>query len=99
MRQPLENFPRRALTSNLSEGGCYIEMVQTLEPMASIDVVLWLDTQKVRAKAEVVCKHPNVGNGIRFVRMAEEDKQKLRLFLETAMKTRGIPVRKPAANP
>jgi len=94
MQHPMENFPRRAQTSNLSEGGCYIEVVQTLEPPASVDVELWLDSEKVQARAEVVCTHPHVGNGIRFVRMHDADKERLKKFLETAQKTRGLPTPK-----
>jgi len=93
-RHLLEDFPRRGQITNVSEGGCYIEMVQTLEPPAGIDVVLWLDDKKIRARAEVVTRHPNLGNGIRFVRMPEEDKTKLREFLESAQKTRGLPFRR-----
>ena len=93
-RHLLENFPRRGQTTNVSEGGCYIEMMQTLEPPSGVDVVLWLDDKKIRARAEVVTRHPNLGNGIRFVRMPEEDKAKLREFLESAQKTRGLPFRK-----
>ena len=90
MQHPMENFLRRVQTANLGEGGCYIEMVQTLQPMASVDVVLWLDSEKVRARAEVVCTHPHVGNGIRFVRMHDGDREKLKKFLEAAQKTHGL---------
>jgi len=93
-RHLLENFPRRGQTSNVSEGGCYIEMVQTLEPPAGIDIVLWLNDMKVRARGQVVTRHTNLGNGIRFVRMPEEDKAKLREYLESAKKTRGLPFRR-----
>ncbi len=93
-RHLLEGFPRRGQTTNVSEGGCYIEMVQTLEPPTGVDIVLWLDDKKIRARAEVVTRHPNLGNGIRFVRMPEEDKAKLKTYLESAQKTRGLPFRR-----
>jgi hypothetical protein len=89
-RHPMENFPRRGQTANLSEGGCYIEMIQTIEPPMGVEVTLWLGEEKIQARAEVVSRHAHLGNGIRFVRMPEADKQKLRAFLETA-KTRGLP--------
>jgi hypothetical protein len=93
-RHLLENFPRRGQTTNVSEGGCYIEMMQTLEPPAGIDVVLWLNGMKVSARAQVVTRHTNLGNGIRFVRMLEEDKARLREYLESAKTTRGLPFRR-----
>ena len=90
-RHVLENYPRRGQTSNLSEGGCYIEMVQTLEPPTCVDVVLWLNNEKIMARAEVVSRHAHLGNGIRFIRMSDSDKEKLRAFLDVAQKTSGLP--------
>ena len=83
-RHVLESFPRRGQTANISEGGCYIEMVQTLEPPTCVDVVLWLNNEKIQARAEVVCRHAHLGNGIRFIRMSEADKEKLRIFIQMA---------------
>jgi c-di-GMP-binding flagellar brake protein YcgR len=93
-RHPLENYPRRGQTSDVSEGGCYIEMVQTLDPATGIDVVLWLGDVKIEARAEVVSKHSSLGNGTRFVRMQDANKKKLREFLETAQKRQGLPFRR-----
>src|SRR5215469_4932056 len=92
-RHAMENFPRRGQTANLSEGGCYIEMVQTLEPPTCVDVVLWLNNEKIMARAEVVSRHAHLGNGIRFLRMSDSDKEKLRSFIEAAQKTGGLPLR------
>lgn len=91
-RHVLENFPRRGQTANLSEGGCYIEMVQTLEPPTCVDVVLWLNGEKIQARAEVVTRNAHLGNGIRFIRISDADKQKLRDFVERAQKS-GLPFR------
>jgi c-di-GMP-binding flagellar brake protein YcgR len=88
-RHVMENFPRRGQISNVSEGGCYIEMVQTLEPPTCVDVVLWLNDQKIQARAEVVCRHAHLGNGIRFTRMSDDDKKKLRDFVDAAQKNGG----------
>lgn len=92
-RHVLENFPRRGQTANLSEGGCYIEMVQTLEPPTCVDVVLWLNDEKIQARAEVVTRNAHLGNGIRFIRISENDKQKLREFVEKAQSSQGFPFR------
>ncbi|MGA2002155.1 MAG: PilZ domain-containing protein [Terriglobales bacterium] len=82
LRSPSENFPRRAQTADVSAGGAYFEMIHTLEPRSPIDVTLWLGDVKVRASAEVVTDDPNVGNGIRFVRMSEKDRSALQEFIE-----------------
>ena len=92
-RHVMENFPRRGQTANLSEGGCYLEMVQTLEPPTCVDVVLWLNDYKIQARAEVVTRNAHLGNGIRFIRISEVDRQKLRDFVEQAQKNNGLPFR------
>jgi c-di-GMP-binding flagellar brake protein YcgR len=89
----MESFPRRGQTANLSEGGCYIEMVQTLEPPTCVDVVLWLNDQKIQARAEVVTRNAHLGNGIRFIRISDTDQEKLREFIAKAQKTHGLPYR------
>jgi PilZ domain len=83
MRSPTETFIRRAQTANLSFGGCYIEMLQTLEAQARIDVVLWINNEKVHAWAEVVTNHTGIGNGVKFVHMLREDQEKLKSFVDS----------------
>jgi hypothetical protein len=90
VRRSLDNFPRRVQTTNMSEGGCYIEMLTTLEPFTRIDVVLWLNGEKVSARAEVVTNQPHLGNGIKFIQIKDADKQKLRDFMESAKKNRSF---------
>jgi len=90
VRRSLDNFPRRVQTSNMSEGGCYIEMVATLEPFTRLDVVLWLNGEKVNARAEVVTSQPHLGNGIKFIQIKDADKQKLRNFIDVAKKNRSF---------
>jgi len=96
-RHVMESYPRRGQTTNLSEGGCYLEMVQTLEPPTCVDVVLWLNGEKVQARAEVVTRNAHLGNGIRFLRISDADKLKLRNFVEKAQKNNGLPFRGPAS--
>ena len=96
----MENFPRRGQISNVSEGGAYLEMVQTLEPPTCVDVVLWLGNEKIQARAEVVTRNAHLGNGIRFTRMTDADKKKLRDFIEARQKSGGgMPFRRFAAPP
>ncbi|MGA8153413.1 MAG: PilZ domain-containing protein [Terriglobales bacterium] len=87
MRSPSKNFPYRGQTVTVGEGGCYIEILETLEPSTSVEVVLWLNGEKVLAKAEVASIDRHIGNGIRFVRMAGADAEKLKAFLKTAQQT------------
>ena len=84
IRSPFRNFPYRGQTVTIGEGGCYIEVVETLEPSTRVEVVLWLNGEKVLAKAEVASSDPRIGNGLRFVHMGREDVEKLKTFLKAA---------------
>ena len=86
LRCPAENFPRRAQTADISAGGGYFEMLQTLDTKSHMDVTLWLGDVKVRAWAEVVTDNSHVGNGIKFVRMSEKDRRTLTEFIERMQK-------------
>jgi hypothetical protein len=95
MRSSTKNYPYRGRTVTVGEGGCYIEVLETLEPSTTVDVVLWLNGEKVLAKAEVASNDRHIGNGLRFVQMAREDSQKLKNFLKAASQA---PASAPAAH-
>ena len=84
IRSSGKSFPYRGQTVTVGEGGCYIEIVETLQPSTSVEVVLWLNAEKVVAKAEVASSDRHIGNGIRFVHMEREDAEKLKVFLNAA---------------
>ena len=84
MRSPSKNYPCRGRTVTVGEGGCYIEVLETLEPSTTVEVVLWLNGEKVLAKAEVASNDRHIGNGLRFVQMDREDAKKLKAFLKAA---------------
>ena len=77
------DVPMRLQTSDLSQGGCYVEMALTLDIGTRVDVVLWLDGHKVSTRGVVVTRHPQFGNGIEFVGMFAESERKLRDFLDS----------------
>ena len=58
-----------------------------------MDIVLWLNDEKIQARAEVVTRNAHLGNGIRFIRISDADKLKLRSFVENAQKNHGLPYR------
>jgi len=70
-------------TTDLSLGGCYVEMNFTLQVGTKLDAVLWLGDEKVATKAVVVTHHPYFGNGMQFVDLTEADQAKLKRFLDT----------------
>ena len=76
----------RATTSDLSVGGCYVEMMFTLEVGREMEITLWLGQAKVVTKAKVVTCHPQFGNGIQFLKMSQEDQDLLWTFLDAEVR-------------
>lgn len=57
----------RLETTDLSRGGCYVHLLETLVLGASVEVTLWLDDCPVRIRGRVITRHPQFGNGIMFL--------------------------------
>lgn len=83
LRYPGCTAPVRATTSELSLGGCYIETMFTLDVGTKLDIVIWLDGQKLTAKGVIATRYPQVGNGIDIIDMKAEDRAKLDTFLKS----------------
>ncbi len=75
--------PIRLQTSDISEGGCYVEMTITLPLGSQLTAILWVNQERVEARATVVTLHPQFGNGIQFTSFREDGAQKLGAFLLT----------------
>ena len=67
----------------LSLGGCYIETVFPFPIGTDLAVQLSIETTVLIAATVVTC-YPQVGNGIKFIRMLPEDREALKAFLEAA---------------
>ena len=75
------DVPVRVKTSDLSVGGCYVEMMFTFELGSKLDVTMWIGDCKVRTEAMVVTRHLQFGNGIQFTTMSMENQLFLSRFL------------------
>ncbi len=75
--------PVRATTSEISLAGCYIETMFTLDVGTKLDIVMWLDGEKLSAKGVIATRYPQVGNGIDITDIKPEDRAKLDAFLKT----------------
>jgi len=80
--------PIRGATADLSLSGCYIETIFPFPIGANLDLRLSIETTVLIAANVVTCD-PQVGNGIRFIRMLAEDRKALEAFLETAEQAQG----------
>jgi c-di-GMP-binding flagellar brake protein YcgR len=73
----------RGDTADLSLGGCYIETIFPFPIGTNLNLQLAIETTVLIAAAVVTCD-PQVGNGIKFIRMLPEDREALKAFLEAA---------------
>jgi len=71
----------RTATDEISLCGCYIETMFTIEIGTKVELVLFLNQEKVIAEGVVVTKTPQVGNGIDFVEMDADSRLKLREYI------------------
>ncbi len=83
LRYPGAVAPLRATTSEVSLSGCYIETMFTLDVGTPLEIVMWLDGQKLSGKGVIATKYPQVGNGIDIKEMETEDRVKLDAFLKS----------------
>jgi c-di-GMP-binding flagellar brake protein YcgR len=73
--------PLRTKTVDLSLGGCYIDMLFTLEVGTKVNLTLTINDGKISAEGVVVNRDLKVGNGIQFTAMSTEDSVRLQQFL------------------
>ncbi len=90
LRAKNDSVPIRMKTTDISAGGCYVEMSVTLDPGTLVDVILWLEHDKLPLHGRVVTKHPQFGNGIEFIGVSPEAETRLQGFLDKAENSRVI---------
>ncbi len=90
IKVPIEFQPERSgtlvgATADLSLEGCYLEMMFTFPIGTKLEVSLQVG-RTVRAKAIVVTRDLQVGNGIKFIGMLPQDQDALRSYLDAVVK-------------
>jgi hypothetical protein len=67
--------------SDLSAGGCFVEMPMPLKKDTRLKIGLWLGQEKLWLEGKVASSRPGFGIGIEFLPAAGADADKLREFL------------------
>ena len=73
----------RTATSDISLGGCYVEMMFTLERGSRLEMTFDIG-ERILVLGRVVTCDPHVGNGIEISKILPEDEEVLRRYLEAA---------------
>lgn len=82
IRQEGSDVPVRFVTTDLSRGGCYVELLLQFPVGTRIRATLWLDQQPIVVRGLVVTCHPQFGNGIKFVEFEGQAEQLLGRYLD-----------------
>jgi c-di-GMP-binding flagellar brake protein YcgR len=73
--------PNRCILSDISEGGCYVEMPSPLSGQLGVEIVVRTTDTKLRIRGEVLATHPGFGMSVRFMfRDSAEREEVLRLL-------------------
>jgi hypothetical protein len=82
IRQEDSDVPMRLETTDLSRGGCYVQMMIPLSVGKRVRATLWLDGYAVTLRGLVITRHPQFGNGIMFVEFDDEGEHLLKRYLD-----------------
>jgi hypothetical protein len=74
--------PMRLETTDLSRGGCYVQLLMPLSVGTPVRVTLWLDGCSIVIHGRVVTRHPQFGNGIMFAEFEGDGEQLLKRYLD-----------------
>ena len=82
LRQEGNDVPMRLVTTDLSRGGCYIQLVRQFSLGVHVRATLWLDGCPIVIQGLVVTRHPQFGNGIMFLEFEGQAEQLLHRYLD-----------------
>jgi c-di-GMP-binding flagellar brake protein YcgR len=75
------SIPNRCTLSDISEGGCYVEMPSPLTGQAGVEILVRTPDTKFKIRGQVLATHPGFGMGVRFTfRDSAEREEILRLL-------------------
>lgn len=61
------NVPNRCTLSDISEGGCYVEMPSPLSYQSGVEILVHTAEVKLKIRGQVLATHPGFGMGVRFM--------------------------------
>ncbi len=82
LRDERVKTPMRVNATDVSGNGCYVETILPLALGTTLRVEFWIDDEKVCTSAVVRTSDPGVGNGVEFIGMTPDTKQRLQAHLD-----------------
>ena len=74
-------------TSNISEGGCFVHMLNVLPMATTIEIGLWLGQLKIWASGTVVSSTTGFGIGIKFTELSADASSRLLASLRSSIQS------------
>jgi len=71
------NVPNRCTLSDISEGGCYVEMPSPLTGQTGVEIVIRTAEMKVKIQGQVLAVHPGFGMGVRFMFDNDDEREEV----------------------
>ncbi len=75
------SIPNRCTLSDISEGGCYVEMPSPLTGQAGVEILVRTADTKLRIRGQVLATHPGFGMGVRFVFRDDAEREEIMRLL------------------
>jgi hypothetical protein len=72
--------------SDISLGGCFVEMPIPLKPDAKFEIALWIGETKMCLRGEVASSAPGFGIGVRFVNVGAGERELLGKHIDALAK-------------
>jgi hypothetical protein len=72
--------------SDISVGGCFVEMPIPLKPDTKFEIALWIGETKLRLRGEVASTAPGFGIGVRFVNVGAGEREILEKHVDALAK-------------
>ncbi|MGO8985119.1 MAG: PilZ domain-containing protein [Terriglobales bacterium] len=73
--------PNRCTLTDISEGGCYVEMPSPIMGDLGVEIVVRTADAKLRIKGQVMATHPGFGMGVRFMFRDSVEREEVLRFL------------------
>jgi PilZ domain len=87
LHQEGNDVPMRLATTDLSRGGCYVELMMPFSIGTHVQATLWLNVHRIVIQGRVVTCHPQYGNGIMFEKFEGQAERLLHEYLDSIVTT------------
>jgi CheY-like chemotaxis protein len=71
------SVPNRCSLSDISEGGCYVEMPSPLSGQPGVEILVRTADTKLKVRGQVITSHPGFGMGVRFLLRDSGEREKI----------------------